>query len=233
MRGYERAKRAMDLAVAVPLMVLTAPVQAVAALAILVTMGRPVLFAQTRPGLHGRPFLMRKFRTMHAPDPARGRVDDASRLTPVGTVLRSTSIDELPTLWNIVRGELSLVGPRPLLMRYLDRYSPEQARRMDVPPGLTGLAQVSGRNAQTWDERFAHDLEYVDSRSLLLDLRILWRTALVVLRREGVSAEGEATMAEFMGDDTAGGDADDGATDDGATRPGVSDGAAAPGSRPR
>ena len=196
---YDTLKRVADLAVGVPLFVVTLPIQAAAALAILGTMGRPVLFTQTRPGLNGEPFEMRKFRTMHPENPARGWTDDASRLTPVGRFLRSTSIDELPTIWNIVQGNLSLVGPRPLLMRYLDRYTPEQARRMEVRPGLTGLAQVSGRNALTWEERFAYDVEYVDNRSLLLDLKILWRTVVVVLRRDGVSANDHVTMPEFYG----------------------------------
>ena len=194
-----RGKRALDLLVSVPLLVLSAPIQLVAALGIRVTMGPPVLFAQTRPGLRGRPFVMRKFRTMNPVDPARGWLDDASRLTRVGTLFRSTSIDELPTIWNIVKGDMSLVGPRPLLMRYLERYTPEQARRMEVRPGLTGLAQVSGRNAQSWEERFALDVIYVETCSLWLDIRILARTAWTVLRREGVSAEGEATMPEFQG----------------------------------
>lgn len=194
-----RGKRVLDIVIAVPLLLLTLPIQALAALGIRVTMGRPVLFEQERPGLDGKPFIMRKFRTMRPIDPSKGWVDDASRLTRPGSFLRSTSIDELPTIWNIVNGDMSLVGPRPLLMRYLDRYTPEQARRMDVPPGLTGLAQVSGRNAQTWDERFAFDVAYVDTCSLKLDLEILARTAWTVLRREGVSAEGEATMPEFRG----------------------------------
>lgn len=194
-----RGKRVLDIVIGVPLLLLTLPLQALAALGIRVTMGRPVLFEQERPGLDGKPFMMRKFRTMRPIDPSRGWVDDASRLTRLGSFLRSTSIDELPTIWNIVNGDMSLVGPRPLLMRYLDRYTPEQARRMDVPPGLTGLAQVSGRNAQTWDERFAFDVAYVDTCSLKLDLEILARTAWTVLRREGVSAEGEATMPEFRG----------------------------------
>lgn len=194
-----RGKRTFDLAIAVPLFVLALPVQVIASLGVLATMGSPVLFSQTRPGLGGKPFTMRKFRTMHPIDPARGWVDDASRMTRLGSLLRSTSIDELPTLWNIVNGDMSLVGPRPLLMRYLERFSPEQARRMEVPPGLTGLAQVSGRNAQSWDERFAFDLTYVDNCSFGLDIRILARTACTVLRREGVSAEGEATMSEFWG----------------------------------
>lgn len=194
-----RGKRALDLAVAVPLFVLTLPVQAFAALGVLATMGSPVLFAQERPGLGGRPFTMRKFRTMLPIDPSRGWVDDASRMTRLGSLLRSTSIDELPTVWSIVKGDMSLVGPRPLLMQYLERYSPQQSRRMEVPPGLTGLAQVSGRNAQSWDERFAFDVAYVDTSSFGLDIRILARTAWTVLRREGVSADGEATMPEFRG----------------------------------
>ncbi|MDJ0422755.1 UDP-galactose phosphate transferase [Dietzia alimentaria] len=194
-----RGKRAFDIAAAVPLMILTLPVQALAAIGILVTMGPPVMFEQERPGLGGKLFVMRKFRTMRPIDPERGWIDDASRITRLGSLLRSTSIDELPTIWNIINGDMSLVGPRPLLPRYLTRYSPEQARRMEVPPGLTGLAQVSGRNAQGWDERFAFDVAYVDSCSFALDVRILARTALIVLRREGVSAEGEATMTEFRG----------------------------------
>jgi lipopolysaccharide/colanic/teichoic acid biosynthesis glycosyltransferase len=196
-----RGKRTLDLAVALPLLVVTLPLQALAALAIRLTMGAPVLFSQTRPGRYGRPFDMRKFRTMHPIDPARGWTNDANRLTKVGSFLRSTSIDELPTLWNIVNGDMSLVGPRPLLMSYLDRYNPEQARRMEVHPGLTGLAQVSGRNALTWEDRFARDVIYVDNCTLWNDLAILVRTTWTVIRREGVSAEGEATMPEFMGTD--------------------------------
>ncbi len=142
---------------------------------------------------------MRKFRTMLEPDPALGLVSDADRLTPFGAFLRSTSLDELPTLWNIVRGDMSIVGPRPLLIRYLDRYTPEQARRHEVRPGLTGLAQVSGRNSVDWDQRLALDVEYVDHHSLRGDLVIIARTVSAVLRRKGVAAEGEATMHEFMG----------------------------------
>lgn len=197
-----RGKRALDLAVSLPLFILTLPVQAVAAIGIWATMGAPVLFAQTRPGLHGTPFIMRKFRTMHQIDVSKGWTDDSSRLTKLGAMLRSTSVDELPTIWNIVKGDMSLVGPRPLLMSYIDRYSPSQSRRMDVLPGLTGLAQVNGRNAQTWDERFAWDTKYVESASLTLDLKILAKTIQTVLRKDGISAEGEATMSEFMGSNT-------------------------------
>lgn len=192
-------QRLLDLAVAGPAFVLSLPVQAVVAGAVRWRLGSPVLFRQQRPGLHGEIFTMRKFRTMLDVDAARGLVDDEQRLTPFGTFLRSTSLDELPTLWNIVRGDMSLVGPRPLLVQYLDRYTPEQARRHDVRPGLTGLAQVSGRNALTWEDRLALDVEYVDTRSLALDLRILWRTVSTVLRREGITADGHVTMNEFMG----------------------------------
>jgi len=198
-RGYDRAKRVLDVAVAVPLFFLTLPIQAVTALAIRARLGSPVLFRQRRPGLHGEPFVMVKFRTMLEGDTTRGLVDDASRMTPLGHWLRATSVDELPTLWNIIRGDMSLVGPRPLLMAYLDRYSPEQARRHNVRPGLTGLAQVSGRNALSWDERFRLDVEYVDHHTLKLDTKILLSTVRSVLWREGISAAGEATMAEFMG----------------------------------
>lgn len=197
-----RGKRLLDLVVSVPILLLSLPVQAVAALAIRITMGSPVLFSQTRPGLNGQPFEMRKFRTMHPIDPSRGWTDDNSRLTRLGAFLRSTSVDELPTLWNIIWGDMSLVGPRPLLMSYLERYSSSQARRMEALPGLTGLAQVNGRNAQTWDERFAWDVEYVDSASLRTDLKILLKTVLTVARRDGISAEGEATMSEFTGTET-------------------------------
>jgi lipopolysaccharide/colanic/teichoic acid biosynthesis glycosyltransferase len=199
-----RAKRLFDLFVSVTVLILSLPVQAVVALAVAAKLGQPVLFRQTRPGLHGKPFKMVKFRTMRPVDPARGWTDDASRLTVIGRVLRASSLDELPTLWNIVRGDMSVVGPRPLLMQYLNRYTPEQARRHDVPPGLTGLAQISGRNALKWEDKFRLDIEYVDSRSMTLDLKILRATVLSVLRHDGITAAGEATMPEFMGTDEAG-----------------------------
>ncbi|MBO1755773.1 sugar transferase [Allobranchiibius sp. CTAmp26] len=197
------AKRAFDLALAVPALVLTAPVQVAVAVAVRRRLGSPVLFRQTRPGLHGRPFRMLKFRTMVDPDPARGLVTDAERLTPFGAALRATSLDELPALWNIVRGDMSLVGPRPLLMRYLDRYSPEQARRHHVKPGLTGLAQVSGRNAVEWDERLRLDVHYVDNHSIPGDLQLIWRTIRPVVSRDGVTASGSVSMTEFMGSEVA------------------------------
>ena len=160
-----RGKRVLDLALTTPVLCVSLPVQAATALAIRIRMGRPVLFRQQRPGLDGEPFEMLKFRTMLQPDPERGLVTDADRMTGLGSFLRSTSLDELPTLWNIVRGDMSLVGPRPLLVQYLGRYSPEQARRHEVKPGLTGLAQVSGRNAISWESKFRHDVEYVDNHS--------------------------------------------------------------------
>lgn len=163
-------------------------------------LGSPVLFRQVRPGQHGRPFMMVKFRTMTDERGADGELlPDAQRLTSFGRFLRATSLDELPELWNVLRGEMSLVGPRPLLMEYLPLYSPEQARRHEVRPGITGWAQVNGRNAMSWEERFKLDVWYVDHRSLWLDLRILWLTVRKVLVREGISAQGEATMPRFTG----------------------------------
>ena len=192
-------KRVFDLLVAVPALLVSLPLQAAVAVAVVFGLGRPVIFRQTRPGLHGRPFEILKFRTMRPENPAAGLLDDASRLTPLGRLLRRTSLDELPTLWNVVRGDMSLVGPRPLLMQYLDRYSPEQARRHQVRPGLTGLAQVSGRNDISWDDRLRLDVEYVCRHSLGTDLRILARTVCLVLRRTGINAAGAATMTEFLG----------------------------------
>ncbi|MFF3855570.1 sugar transferase [Micromonospora sp. NPDC002575] len=198
-RPYDRVKRVLDVLGAVVALTVAAPVMAVVALVVLVAFGRPVLFRHTRPGRGGRLFDMVKFRTMRPVDPARGLVTDADRLTPVGRWLRSTSLDELPGFWNVLRGEMSIVGPRPHLVSYLDRYTPRQARRHEVRPGITGLAQVRGRNTLSWEEKFEYDVEYVDRRSLLLDLRILLATVRVVLRREGISAPGAATWHEFTG----------------------------------
>ncbi|MCS7301292.1 MAG: sugar transferase [Fimbriimonadales bacterium] len=172
------------------------------ALALLVwrKLGRPILFRQLRPGLHGKPFVMYKFRTMTNARDAQGNLlPDSERLTPFGKWLRATSLDELPELFNVLKGDMSLVGPRPLLMEYLDRYTPEQARRHEVKPGITGWAQIHGRNALNWEEKFRLDVWYVDNWSLWLDLKILWRTLWIVLKREGISAEGHATMPEFRG----------------------------------
>lgn len=194
-----RDKRAFDLLLTLPVFLVSLPVQAVVGLLVRTRLGKPVLFRQQRPGLHGQPFEMVKFRTMLDPDPARGLIDDADRLTALGRVLRATSLDELPSLWNIVRGDMSLVGPRPLLMHYLPLYSTEQARRHDVRPGLTGLAQVSGRNSLTWERKFELDVEYVDHHTLRGDVVILLATVAKVLRRDGVSAADSVTMPQFMG----------------------------------
>jgi lipopolysaccharide/colanic/teichoic acid biosynthesis glycosyltransferase len=195
-----RIKQLFDRAVAGVGLVVTAPIMATTALAVAVSMGRPVVFRQRRPGLRGRPFEVVKFRTMRDAHDASGvALPDADRLTAVGQFLRSTSLDELPQLWNVLRGELSLVGPRPLLMQYLPRYDREQARRHDVLPGITGWAQIHGRNDVDWDARFRLDVWYVDHWSLLLDLKILALTAWTLVRRTGINRRGHATMYEFMG----------------------------------
>ncbi len=194
-------KRIFDLlAASFGLLVLALPLLALA-WQVRRKLGSPVLFAQVRPGLHGKPFRMVKFRTMtDARDASGALLPDAQRLTLFGRFLRASSLDELPELWNVLRGEMSLVGPRPLLMEYLPLYSPEQARRHDVRPGITGWAQVNGRNAISWADKFALDVWYVDHRSLWLDVRILWLTVRKVLVRDGISAAGEATMPRFEGD---------------------------------
>lgn len=193
-------KRSFDIVVATGLLLLMAlPVLLLAAL-VRYKLGGPVLFRQVRPGLHGQPFTMVKFRTMTDERSADGELlPDGQRLTAFGRFLRASSLDELPELWNVFSGEMSLVGPRPLLMEYLPLYSPEQVRRHDVRPGITGWAQVNGRNALSWEERFKLDVWYVDNRSLWLDLRILWLTVRKVIVREGISAQGEATMTRFTG----------------------------------
>ena len=166
-------------------------------------LGRPVFFSQVRPGMHGKPFEMVKFRTMTSECGPDGQLlPDAERLTPFGRWFRGTSLDELPELWNVLRGDMSLVGPRPLLMEYLPLYTPEQARRHEVRPGITGWAQVNGRNAISWEDKFRLDVWYVDHRSLWLDIKILWFTVKKVLVRDGISAAGEATMPKFTGSNT-------------------------------
>lgn len=198
-KPYDRAKRAIDLLVGGLGLVLSMPLQALLATLVRRKLGTPVLFRQPRPGKAGAVFELVKFRTMLEVDEARGLVTDEQRLTPFGAFLRSTSLDELPTLWNVVKGDMSLVGPRPLLVQYLGRYTPTQARRHEVRPGITGLAQVSGRNAIGWEAKFAKDVEYVDNRSLVLDLQIIGRTFAQVFRRHGISAADDVTMPEFMG----------------------------------
>lgn len=181
-------------------MILLLPFYCVMALLLRLKIGAPVLFKQTRPGLYGKPFVLYKFRTMRAAVDSEGRpLSDSERLTPFGKRLRSTSLDELPELWNVLKGDMSLVGPRPLLMKYLDRYTPEQARRHEVKPGITGWAQVNGRNAISWEDKFKLDVWYVDNQSFWLDMKVLCLTILKILRREGISAKGEATMSEFTG----------------------------------
>lgn len=193
-------KRLFDLVAGTAALVVAAPVMAVVAALVRWRLGPPVLFVQRRPGRHGEPFDLYKFRTLREAYDERGRpLPDAQRMTRLGAVLRATSLDELPELWNVVRGDMSLVGPRPLLPAYLDRYSPDQARRHEVRPGLTGLAQVAGRNALSWERRFELDVWYVDHRTALLDARILLQTVIDVVRRRGISADGSATAEEFLG----------------------------------
>ena len=187
-------KRVLDLAIIFILAPVWLPVAAIVALAVWVKLDRPILFAQDRAGLNGRPFRLYKFRTMRT-----GEGTDAERLTRLGRFLRAASLDELPELWNVLKGEMSLVGPRPLPVRYLPRYSPEQNRRHEVLPGITGWAQVNGRNALDWATKFRYDVDYVDSRSMGLDLKILWMTFTQVIVAKDISHEGEATMSEFGG----------------------------------
>ena len=193
-------KRSFDLLVACVTLILFLPVLFIVAVLIRLNLGSPILFYQTRPGLQGKPFMMYKFRTMsEANDTNRATLPDESRLSPFGRFLRASSLDELPELWNVLKGDMSLVGPRPLLMDYLPLYTPDQARRHEVRPGITGWAQVNGRNALSWEEKFKLDIWYVDHRSLWLDIKILWLTVRKVLLREGINAEGEATMPRFTG----------------------------------
>lgn len=197
-------KRLLDLGLTLPLLVLTLPLQAVIAILVRFKLGTPVLFRQKRPGRDAKPFEMVKYRTMTDARDGRGELKpDAERLTRFGAFLRSTSLDELPELYNVVKGDMSLVGPRPLLMSYLERYTPRQARRHEVRPGVTGLAQVNGRNRISWEEKFEQDVFYVENLSLGLDLKILWMTFIGVLKRADTSAEGHATAPEFMGSLTA------------------------------
>lgn len=193
-------KRAFDLAVSLVAVLVLIPVLLSIALIVRLTLGSPVLFRQLRPGLHGRPFTLLKFRTMLDRRDAEGKpLPDEQRLTRAGRFLRSTSLDELPELLNVLKGDMSLVGPRPLLMQYLDHYSTEQRRRHEVTPGIAGWAQVNGRNLLTWEEKFALDVWYVDHQSFGLDLKIIGRTVWTILTREGINQPGQATMDEFRG----------------------------------
>jgi sugar transferase EpsL len=194
-------KRTVDIIVATACLIAALPLLAVLVLLIRLMLGTPVLFRQTRPGHMGRPFTLYKLRTMSQGHDAAGRLlPDGARLGAFGRFLRSMSLDEIPELFNVIRGDMSLVGPRPLLMEYLGRYSDQQARRHEVKPGMTGWAQVNGRNAISWDKRFALDVWYVDHQSMWLDAKILWLTAYKVLTSDGINAPDHATMPEFMGD---------------------------------
>jgi sugar transferase EpsL len=200
-------KRAVDLVSLAALVPAVLPLTVLIAAAVRLTLGSPVLFRQVRPGLHGKPFCIHKFRTMNdLYDPSGGLLPDAERLTRFGQFLRSTSLDELPSFWNVLRGEMSLVGPRPLLIEYVPLYSADQARRHEVLPGVTGWAQVNGRNAVTWDDKLRLDVWYVDHVSLTLDLRILACTVWRVIRRDGISAQGHVTAPRFTGSEAQGGD---------------------------
>lgn len=193
-------KRFVDIVVALTALVFIAPFLLLIALLIVRRLGKPILFKQVRPGLNGKPFEMVKFRTMkYAVDSDGNPLPDSERLTPFGQFLRSSSLDELPELWNVLKGDMSLVGPRPLLMEYLPLYSSEQYRRHEARPGVTGWAQVNGRNTVSWEEKFEMDVWYVDNQSLWLDIKILFLTVKKVLVRDGISAEGEATMTRFTG----------------------------------
>ncbi|HRW97889.1 MAG TPA: sugar transferase [Cyclobacteriaceae bacterium] len=193
-------KQTIDAGVAAVALILFSPLFLILILLVRMQLGSPVFFRQERPGLEGRAFWLVKFRTMTNACDAQGNLlPDKERLTPFGKFLRSSSLDELPELWNVLKGEMSLIGPRPLLMQYLERYTPQQRRRHEVKPGITGWAQVNGRNAISWEEKFALDVWYVDQFSFLLDMKILWLTVLKTVRRENISQTGQATMEEFFG----------------------------------
>lgn len=201
MRCQHYFKRLFDLTLSLAALLLLCPVLAALALIVRVQLGAPVLFRQTRPGLRGKLFTLYKFRTMTGARDAQGNLlPDAERLTRFGRFLRSTSLDELPELFNVLKGEMSLVGPRPLLTQYLERYTPEQMRRHAVLPGITGWAQVNGRNALSWEQKFALDVWYVDHQSIRLDLKILLLTVWKIIKREGIHQPGQATMQEFLGE---------------------------------
>lgn len=193
-------KRLLDFTVSIIALIVLSPLLAVISLLVAARLGRPILFTQIRPGLNCKPFAIYKFRTMtNERDTASKLLPDAERLTPLGSFLRSTSLDELPELFNVLKGDMSLVGPRPLLMQYLDRYTPEQTRRHEVRPGITGWAQINGRNTLTWEEKFALDVWYVDHCSLWLDVKIIMLTVWKVIKREGISEQGQATVSYFDG----------------------------------
>jgi len=197
---YKVTKRCSDILLTLPALAISMPVMIMVSLLIRMSMGKPIFFRQIRPGLNGKAFSIYKFRTMTDERDKEGNLlPDTNRLSSLGKILRSTSLDELPELLNVLKGEMSLVGPRPLLMQYFDRYTLEQARRHEMKPGITGWAQVNGRNAITWEQKFEYDVWYVDNQSLRLDLKIIALTIRQILKREGISQPGQATMEEFMG----------------------------------
>lgn len=202
-KPYDFVKRGVDVVGSSVGIVALSPVIGAVALAVRVKLGSPVLFKQQRPGQHGRIFTIYKFRSMLSVDESKSLVTNDERLTSFGRKLRSTSLDELPSLFNVLKGDMSLVGPRPLYVKYLERYSPAQARRHEVKPGITGLAQVNGRNSADWEDRLAMDVEYVDHRSLALDMKILLKTLATAIRRDGISAEGFAAGTTFTGQEAA------------------------------
>jgi lipopolysaccharide/colanic/teichoic acid biosynthesis glycosyltransferase len=197
---FHITRKMLDISLSIFGLIILSPLLILVTLIILIEMGRPVLFIQKRAGLHGKPFMLYKFRTMrNALSSCGSLLPDKERLNEIGSFLRSTSLDELPELFNVLKGDMSFVGPRPLLMQYLDRYTPEQARRHEVKPGITGWAQVNGRNAIPWEDKFRLDVWYVDHQSLRLDLKIIGMTILKILKREGICHKGQATMHEFTG----------------------------------
>ena len=196
------AKRILDILLSTIMLLILGPLLILVYFLVSYKLGKPAIFKQERTGLHGKIFVLYKFRSMTNKKDENGNLlPDKDRITDFGNFLRQTSLDELPELYNILKGDMSFVGPRPLLVKYLERYSPEQARRHEVKPGLTGWAQVNGRNAISWEEKFKLDVWYVDNWNLMLDIKILWMTVIKVFKREGISAEGEATMKEFLGND--------------------------------
>ena len=197
--GVHWSKRLFDILVSVTALILSSPIILLVALTILIFDGRPIFFKQERPGLKGEVFQMYKFRTMKSPKTRGRQLPADKRISKLGAILRKTSLDELPELWNVLRGEMSLVGPRPLLVRYLKRYTEEQLRRHDVLPGITGWAQINGRNVQSWEQRFKYDVWYVDNWSFWLDIKIILKTVIIVLKREGVSPTDGKIMEEFVG----------------------------------
>lgn len=198
-KEYDALKRVLDFFFAGVLVVLLSPVLMVSAMFVLLSMGRPVIFCQPRLGLGGKPFIIYKFRTMQKPNGEIHLSDDASRHVPAGRFLRALSLDELPQLWNVLKGDMSFVGPRPLLVEYLTRYTPKQARRMEVRPGITGLAQVKGRNSLSWEEKFALDVKYVDHRSLSLDAGIMAKSFLAIVQMDGINPRNQEVVPPFTG----------------------------------